>query len=79
MAATVHTRARTAYPLHFAVSFFIWLNYATSSATAFAVGFTNDSSVAFSGPAGRAGEAAFEAHIGPAATGGSGLTSRDIV
>ena len=51
----------------FLCHFFVWLNYAISCATAFAVGFTNDLSVALSILARRAGRAAAVTHTGSAA------------
>jgi hypothetical protein len=42
----------------------MWLNYATGDATTFAVGPTNDLSFVVPIPAGRAGGAAGELHIG---------------
>src|SRR5664280_988130 len=47
---------------------FLWLANATGDATTFAVGFTNDLSVAVSNPAGRAGGVAVWLHIGLAGT-----------
>jgi len=48
---------------------FLWLACATGDATAFAIGFTNDLSVIFSIPAGRAGGVATTAHTGLATAG----------